>query len=523
MPQATARTWCGLGVLLLAALLTATDISVLFVAGPAIADALRPTATQWLWAMDIYSFLMAGLLITMGSLGDRIGRRKVLLAGAALFGVGSVVLAYAPTTTALILTRGVLAVGGATVAPSTLSLIRGMFADERERRAAVGAWTVAFAGGAVAGPILGGVLLERFWWGSVFLINVPVMALLLLTAPFLVPESKPTGQRGFDLPGAALSLAAILCVVFALKELARNGPTWPAVVAALPGCAAAAWFVRHERRTGDPLVDLRLFRARSFSVAVAVNAVIAIVTAGLGVLAFPYLQYVHHLTPLQSALWATPMLAGSFVGAVAATQLARRFSEAALLTSGLLLAATGLTIVASLATAQPDDGLGRFLLGYAILILGTGLTGTIAGGLVLSGVPSERAGAAAGIAETSAHLGSALGIAGFGTLAAAIYTARMLATAPPGTDPAALETIAGAQPAPALHESAFAAYADGVAATALGGAILTAALAGTTWFVLRRVRGPRSPAGSGRRPPGSGRPAPSAPTGRCRTADAPPA
>ena len=146
-PRATIRTWCGLLVLLLAALLTATDISVLFVAGPAIAEALHPTSTQWLWAMDIYSFLMAGLLITMGSLGDRIGRRKVLLAGAALFGATSAVLAYVQTPTALIVARAVLAVGGATVAPSTLSLIRDMFADERQRRTAVGAWTVAFAGG----------------------------------------------------------------------------------------------------------------------------------------------------------------------------------------------------------------------------------------------------------------------------------------------------------------------------------------------------------------------------------------
>ncbi|GAA5022637.1 MFS transporter [Actinopolymorpha pittospori] len=491
---ASTRTWCGLLVLLLSALLVSMDISVLFVAGPRIAEDLRLTATEWLWAMDIYSFVMAGLLITMGSLGDRIGRRRLLLVGAATFGVASAVLAYAPSPELLILGRAMLAVGGATLAPSTLSLIRGMFAREDQRRTALGAWTIAFSGGAVAGPIIGGALLEVFWWGAVFLINVPVLALLLLVAPFLVEESRNPERTTFDVLGACTSLVAILASTFALKNAAEHGVDLATLVATSVGALGAAAFVIRQRRTPHPLVELALFRIPRFAAAVGANTVVAMATAGLGVLAFTFLQVVHGLSPLQSAVWALPTFAGTVVGAVTASTLAARIPAAPLLAAGLLAGAAGLAVVA--ATLEPSTGLWLFLLGYTVLTFGVGLTATIANSLVLTTAPPGRAGAASGISERSTELGAALGIATLGTVAAAIYRGTVAAAAPAGTDPLASETVAGAvevanglgsRAATTLLDTAFAAYTDGVSTAALVGAL--------RWS--GRPRSPPSPCGAG--------------------------
>ena len=489
--RATARTWSGLVVLLLPALLTGMDASVLFVAAAPIGEALHPSANQWLWAMDIYSFVMAGLLITMGSLGDRFGRRKVLHIGAGLFGLSSVMLAYAPTPGLLILARAAMAVGGATLAPSTLSLVRSMFGRENQRRAAVGAWTVAFAGGAVAGPIIAGVLLDYFWWGSVFLINVPIMVLVLVAVPLLVVESKDPRPARLDLLGAVASLAAILCLVYAMKHATRSGLDLTAGGSALVGLAAAAIFVVRQHRARHPLVDLGLFRSKAFSTAVVVNTIGAGVMSGLGALVFPFLQLVHGLTPLQSALWALPTFGGIMLGASTAAALANRYSTGSLATCGLLAAATGLAAIAAL-TSQTS--LWLFLGAYTILTFGSGLTATMATSLVLTGAPVERAGAAAGISETSAALGSALGIATLGTVAALVYRSIMASTAPEGTEPAALNTITGAvsaayqsvSPTGAdLLYAAHTAYTSGLTTAALIGAILSALLAAVTAVALR--------------------------------------
>jgi MFS transporter, DHA2 family, multidrug resistance protein len=488
--SATARTWAGLLVLLLPPLLTGMDASVLFVATAPIADALHPTATQWLWAMDIYSFVMAGLLITMGSLGDRIGSRKLLLIGAGVFGVASVVLAYAPTPDLLILARAVMATGGATLAPSTLSLVRSMFGDPRQRSTAVGMWTVAFAGGAVAGPIIAGVLLEHFWWGAVFLINVPVMLLILVTAPLLVAESKNPQQARFDLFGAAAALVAILSLVYALKHSARDGLDLSTCGAGVLGAAAATAFLIRQHRARLPLIDLALFRVPAFSTAIAISAIGAGVMSGLGALVFPFLQIVHGLTPLQSALWALPTFAGILAGASMAAALAGRYPAERLATAGLLAAAAGLGVVAIVAL---HADLWLFITAYTILTFGSGLTTTVATSVVLTSASPERAGTAAGISETSGTLGSALGIATFGTLAALIYRTTMTDNTPRGTDPAALETIGGAVAtahqstnagAAAVLGAADTAYTRGISTVAMVGAVLSVALAAVAAIVL---------------------------------------
>lgn len=457
------RTWCGLAVLLLPALLTSMDLSILFVAGPTIARALDPTATQWLWMMDVYGFVMAGLLITMGGLGDRIGRRRLLLIGSALFGAASAVIAFAPTPELLILARALLGVGGATLAPSTLSLIRGMFADEGRRRAAVGAWTIAFSGGSVAGPIVGGLLLERFWWGSIFLINVPVMLVLLVAAPFLIAESKDSSATGFDLIGAVTSLVAVLSLVFALKRLAEHGPDPIALAALAAGAGFAAVFARRQA-----LVDVSLLRVRAFSAAVGANTVVALAAAGMGVLAFTFMQAVHGLSPLQAALWALPTFAGTLAGAALATAVAPRVRPAVLLAAGLAATAAGFAVIAAL---SGETGLWVFVGGYTILTTGIGVTGTVANALILTTAPPERAGAAAGISETSTELGAALGIALLGTIANATYRAATGA-----------ETVVSAATA---DGAALAAFTRGVGNAALASVILLAAVAITTALALR--------------------------------------
>ncbi|QFG23108.1 MFS transporter [Actinomadura sp. WMMB 499] len=469
-------------VLLLPALLVSMDLSILFVAAPSISAALTPTGTEWLWMMDVYGFVMAGLLITMGSLGDRIGRRRLLLIGAALFGAASALLTLATEPWTFVLARALLGIGGATLAPSTLSLIRGLYPDEHRRRRAVGAWTVAFTGGSVAGPVIGGVLLEHFWWGSLFLINIPVMLLLLVTAPFLLGESKSPHRARFDLPGAALSLPAVLGPVLAMKHAASHGPDARAVTAAAVGAAFAAAFVVRQRRAAHPLIDVRLFRARAFSAAIAANTAIALAASGVGVLAFTFMQAVHGLSALHAALAALPTFAGTIAGATLAGALAPRVRPALLLASGLALVAAGFAVIAQI---RADTSLWAFIAGYAILTVGAGVTGTLANGLILGTAPPERAGAAAGVSETGTELGAALGIAVLGTAATTVYRIAMEDTAATGP---ATETIAAALAEPGLADAATAAYTSGVTTAAgISAAVLLPVIALVAW-ALRGTR-----------------------------------
>ncbi|MFE3458923.1 MFS transporter [Nocardiopsis aegyptia] len=490
--RATARTRIGLVFLLIPALLVSMDLSVLFVAAPAIAEDLRPSGTQWLWMMDVYGFVMAGLLITMGALGDRIGRRRLLLAGAGLFGAASALLALASTPELFIAGRVLLGVAAATLAPSTLSLIRTMFTDPGQRRTAVGAWTVAFGGGAVAGPIIGGLLLEFWPWGSVFLINLPFMLLLLVAVPLLVPESRSPRTARFDVPGALLSMAAVLGLVLAVKRFAEDGPDPVALTALAVGAAALVVFVVRRRRAAHPLVDVALFGRPAFSAAVGANTVVSFAAAGLGLLTFTFLQTVHGLTPLFAALWALPTLVGTAAGATLAGVLAARVRPAVLMSAGLFTSAAGFAVVGSVG---PDTALPVFLGGYTVVTLGVGVVATLANALVLATAPPDRAGAAAGISETSTELGGALGIAVLGTIATGIYRDTVRQELP-GTEGAAAETVAGALAAAAelpeaaagaLLGTAFGAYTDGITTAALTGAGVMAAVAVAVAVGLRRL------------------------------------
>jgi MFS transporter, DHA2 family, multidrug resistance protein len=310
-PKAGRREWIGLAVLTLACLLYVMDLTVLHLAVPAISADLQPTSAQLLWIIDSYGFFVAGSLITMGTLGDRIGRRKLLLIGAAAFGVGSLLAAFSPTAELLIVSRALLGVAGATLAPSTLSLIFHMFPDPKQRSVAIGFWIGAFSAGAAIGPVLGGMLLELFWWGSVFLLALPVMAALLILGPRVLPEFRDPAAGRLDLPSAGLSVAAVLAVIYGLKEIAQDGLAWPAALCVLAGLAIGVGFVRRQRRLADPMIDVGLFKLGRFNAALATNFLAIFVAVGYFLFVAQYLQLVLGLSPLQAGLWSLPSALGS--------------------------------------------------------------------------------------------------------------------------------------------------------------------------------------------------------------------
>ncbi|MEK8143714.1 MFS transporter [Streptomyces sp. M10(2022)] len=253
-------------MLALPTLLLSLDQSVLFLALPPLAEDLRPTGTQSLWIMDVYGFMMAGFLVTMGTLGDRIGRRKLLMAGAVAVGVTSLLTAYSTSAEMLIASRALLGIAAATLMPSTLALIGNMFQDPQERGRAFALWASCFMAGTALGPVIGGVLLEYFWWGSVFLIGVPVMLILLIAAPLLLPEYRDAEGGRLDLFSAALSLAAILPVIYGLKEISKHGLSTVPVLTAAAGAAIGAVFVLRQRKLAHPVLDVSLFRNLAFTV-----------------------------------------------------------------------------------------------------------------------------------------------------------------------------------------------------------------------------------------------------------------
>ncbi|MFC9874480.1 MFS transporter [Nocardia salmonicida] len=417
-PRATAREWAGLGVLALALLLLAVDATVLDLAVPAISADLAPSTPQLLWIIDVYSFVLAGLLVVMGNLGDRIGRRRLLLIGAVGFGIASALAAWAVSPEMLIAARVLQGVAGATLMPATLGLIRSMFQDARQRTMAIGVWSAMAGGGAAAGPLVGGWLLEHFWWGSVFLVNLPVMLVLLALAPLLIPESRDPNPGRFDALSALLSMLALVPVVYAVKETAAHGPTVSALLVGLAGVISAVLFVRRQRRLADPMLDLRLFELPRFRVAVFTNLLAVFALAGVLFFGSQYLQLVLGRTPLQAGLLMLPGLAASVLGSLAAALLVRRWRATVVLAGALVVTALG--TMAFLAV-DVVSGAEAFVLGFVGIGLGAGVAMTVAADLVVGSAPAERAGAAAAISETAYETGLALGVALLGSTVMAIF------------------------------------------------------------------------------------------------------
>jgi DHA2 family multidrug resistance protein-like MFS transporter len=495
-PRATRREWVGLGVIALACVLYVMDLTVLHLAVPKISEDLRPTSAQLLWIIDIYGFMVAGSLITMGTLGDRIGRRRLLMIGAGSFGVASVVAAFSSSPEMLIATRALLGLAGATLAPSTLSLIRNMFLDPQQRQTAIAVWITSFSVGAAIGPLLGGLVLEFFWWGAAFLVAVPVMALLLILAPRLLPEYKDPNPGRLDLVSAAMSLVAVLAMIYGIKQFAQDGLGWAPVASVLVGVAIGAAFVRRQRRLADPFIDLRLFRAPGFSASLAAYGLGIVIMFG-GFLFLPqFLQLVIGLTPLEAGLWTLPWALSFIVGSQLTPRLARRIPPASLMAGGTVLAALGFAVFLTLGEGS---GFTPFLIGSVVFSLGLAPVFTLAIDLIVGVAPPERAGAASAIAETAAEFGGALGIAIFGSIGVAIYR-NGIADGIPADMPAAAadvarDTLGGAVQVAAqlpdalgapLLDAARTAFIQGIHVSALISVIGALALAVFTAVLLRR-------------------------------------
>ncbi|NDZ92659.1 MFS transporter [Streptomyces sp. SID6673] len=477
------RMWWGLGVLTLPVLLVSMDFSVLYLAIPAITEALDPSAAQQLWILDIYGFLIAGLLITMGNVGDRLGRRRILLAGAALFGVASVVAAFAPTAGVLIAARALMGLGGATLMPSSLSLIANMFPNARDRARAIGVWTAAFAGGSALGPVIGGVLLHHFWWGVVFLINVPVLAVLFIAGPRLVPEYRAPNTTRFDVVGVALSMLGILPLVYAVKTMAADGISGTVVAIGVFGVVMLALFLAHQRRVAAPLLDLALFRNPQFSAAVSVALVGMMALGGMSYLTGVYLQSVRGFDVLTAALAGLPMAVAVAVFSIGASRVVAALGLRAAFVGSVLLAAVGNLGLLALSMSSP---LWIYLVFTSIAGIGYGIQFSLVSDVVVGSVPVERSGAASGISETSFELGTALGLALLGSLATLVFRENSdgwtFGDTLGDTMHRALEMGDGGT---GLADAARNAYVDGMHAASLASVIALGALAVVLTVVMR--------------------------------------
>ncbi|WP_227997845.1 MFS transporter [Nocardia australiensis] len=443
-PRARARDWAGLAVLALALLLLAVDATVLDLAVPAISADLAPTTPQLLWIIDVYSFVLAGLLIVMGNLGDRIGRRRLLLIGAVGFGIASVIAAWSFSPEMLIAARVLQGVAGATLMPATLGLIRSMFLDPRQRTVAIAVWSAMAGGGAAAGPLLGGWLLEHYWWGSVFLVNLPVMLALVALGPFLIPESRDPNPGRFDLPSAALSMLALVPVVYAVKEFAAHGfGTVPAIVGVV-GVVAGVLFVRRQRGLAHPMIDLNLFGLPRFRTAVLTSLLSVFALAGVLFFGSQYLQLVLGHSPLQAGLLLLPGLAASMVGSLAAAWLVRYLRPTIVLGAALTVAALGSAVFLWL-TGDAATSTTPFILGFLLTGAGVGVALTISSDLVVSSAPVERSGAAAAVSETAYEAGIALGVAVLGSAVMAVFRNGLdLSQVPADQKAVASESLGGA-------------------------------------------------------------------------------
>ncbi|TDT76271.1 DHA2 family multidrug resistance protein-like MFS transporter [Arthrobacter sp. AG258] len=493
------RDWLALGLLMFPVLLVAVDNTALTFALPAITRALEPSGVHVLWIIDAYPLVLAGLLVSMGSLGDRIGRRRLLIIGSTGFAGLSAATAFAPSAEWLIAGRAALGFFGAMLMPSTLSLIRNIFPEPNRRRMAVAIWAAGFSGGAALGPIFGGWLVEHFWWGAVFLVAVPLMVPLLALGRTFIPESKDPSPGRVDVPSILLSMLVMVPMVYGIKDVATEGPGLTGLGSMAFGLAMGVVFVRRQHRLEHPLLDMSLFRNRVFSMAISANILALFSFNGFILFLAQHLQLLEGLSPSAAGVAMIPALAATVAAGLVVVPLVRKVRPGYVVAAGLAFSATGYTLVAF---GNHDGGPALLLAALLVLALGVGTAETISNDLILGSAPPEKSGAAAAISETGYEVGSLLGTAVLGSILTASYQHNL--RLPAGLDgmlPGASlhnagETLAGAMeaaavlPGPladAVRDAAAAAFDSGVHVTAAIGLVLMATAAVLAAVVLRKV------------------------------------
>jgi DHA2 family multidrug resistance protein-like MFS transporter len=483
------KEWIGASVLSIACLIYSMDLSILFLAIPAIVRDLDPSASELLWINDIYGFMVAGFLVTMGTLGDRIGRRRVLLLGAAAFGVASALAAFSSSAQQLIASRALLGIAGATIAPSTLSLIVNLFKNEAESNRAIGIWGTAFALGGLIGPLLGGFLLQYFHWGSVFLINIPAMLILLAVGPILLPEYKSPDSARLDFLSVLLSLATVLPIIYGLKHMAADGFAWQHLLPLAIGLLFGWVFVRRQRVLPHPLIDLNLFAIPAFTASLMVNLTGMFFVFGVFLYQNLFLQFVIGLTPLKAALWSVPSSIVFTIMSLQAYHFTNRFGPVHTVLLGLIVNAVGMSLMAVSAYFESLIGVLGALMVIAVGFVPVVLTTT---SLIVGTAPPERSGSASAMSETSAELGGALGVALLGSLGTLIYRVQMqaldLAELAPAQAAAVRTTIGGAvEIANTLHGDATPLWLDAARHAFSSGFAICCLLAAVTCVFLAAV------------------------------------
>ncbi len=494
-PRAGAREWIALAVLMLPVLLVSIDNTVLAFALPQIALALEPDAAQQLWMVDAYALVLAGLLVAMGSLGDRFGRRRMLLIGATGFALVSVLAAFSPNAEALIAARAALGFFGAMLMPSTLSLLRSTFQHRDQRRLAIAVWATAFSVGSALGPTIGGLLLQHFAWGSVFLLAVPVLLPLLIAAPLLVRESRDPNPGRIDPIGILLSIVALGALAAAIKHVAVDGPDLVALAMVVAAIAAGTAFVRRMRRVPNPMLDIDLLRIPAFAGAITINLLSVVALVGALFFLTQHLQLVEGMSTLDAALLLGPGTIAMVATGLGVVRLVRHLRPHRIIAIGLASSVAGYLLVA---IAGDDLTPLHVAIAYLLLGAGVGAAETLSNEIVISTAPPAKAGAASAVSETAYELGAVLGTAVLGGIVSAVY--RSSIALPEGlaaTDAAAArETLAGAldvaervqgELGVAVAEAAKVAFDHGALWTSLTGAALVGVAIVVSLRALRRA------------------------------------